>query len=427
MPPSKTYTEDGIFPPPGEGNLSDYTILTIKIVGGGGGASFYNSNGNLFYNNGGNGAEIFTELNSQINGSYINIYVGRGGSYDNSVDIASGGSGGGSSSITNDAGVVLLIAGGGGGGGITNNGGDYESDAPYTNVGNGLKGMSGMGGKGGNNTIGGLNGIDGNNGYGGSGGKSYACSTLGGLLDILGGGGNGPGYGGDGGNLLDVSPYYCISGGGGGGYGGGGGGGVAADTGPGGGGGGGGNFINNLFSTFTVTSANNAGTQSNTNTDGYVTIYYTYNPQPPEPTPAHLCFLSDCDILLSDLSTKNITELHITDEVLGYLTNKPEKIKQIIKRVHFIDFLEDTNKPYLISKDSFAPNVPNKDIHLSGHHRVILSIEDNHFVGMQTFKLPNCRKERNNPDEIAYYHIILENRGVGLIVNNLPVEDCVEI
>jgi len=426
MPPTKSYTEDGVFPPFGEGTLSDYTIVGIEITGGGGGASFYNSAGTLYYNNGGNGAKINLELNAKITGDYLNIYVGKGGTYNNSVDVASGGSGGGSSSIVKDNGDVLLIAGAGGGAGINNNGGDYESNAEYVNIGNGLKGMSGMGGKGGNNIIGGLNGNDGYNGSGGSGGKSYACSTGSGLITIIGGSGNGMGNGGDGGNLNIGGVYYSISGGGGGGYGGGGGGGVASDTGPGGGGGGGGNFINNLFSIFNITSANNAGTETNTNTDGSVVIYYTFNPQPPpDPSPEH-CFLSDCEVLLSNLSTKNITELHITDEVLGYFTNKPEKIKQITKHTHFIDFIKDTNKPYLILKDSFAESVPNKDIHLSGHHRVILKSEENHFVGIQTFKLPNCKKERNNPDEVTYYHIILENRGAGLIVNNLPVEDCVD-
>jgi len=136
--------------------------------------------------------------------------------------------------------------------------------------------------------------------------------------------------------------------------------------------------------------------------------------------------MSDCDILLSNFTTKNITELSVSDEVLGYLSNRAEKIKKILKRTHFIDFLEETNKPYLIKKNAFGPDTPNKDIHLSGHHRIITKMEDNHFVGIQTFQLPNCKKETENSDEVTYYHVLLENKGVGLIVNNLPVEDCVE-
>ena len=76
--------------------------------------------------------------------------------------------------------------------------------------------------------------------------------------------------------------------------------------------------------------------------------------------------------------------------------------------------------------NTFGSNSPDKDIHLSGHHRIIVQTENNHFAGVQTFKLGNCKKETNNSDEVDYYHIILENRGVGLIVNNLPVEDCVD-
>jgi hypothetical protein len=30
------------------------------------------------------------------------------------------------------------------------------------------------------------------------------------------------------------------------------------------------------------------------------------------------------------------------------------------------------------------------------------------------------------PDEVDYYHILLENQRAGLIVYNLPVEDCIE-
>lgn len=31
-----------------------------------------------------------------------------------------------------------------------------------------------------------------------------------------------------------------------------------------------------------------------------------------------------------------------------------------------------------------------------------------------------------NPDTVTYYHIVLENKGSGLVVNNLPVEDCID-
>jgi hypothetical protein len=148
--------------------------------------------------------------------------------------------------------------------------------------------------------------------------------------------------------------------------------------------------------------------------------------QQPSPPSSAICLLPDCDVLLSNFTLKNITEITLSDEVIGYLSKRPEKIKKVIKRTHFTNFLEDTNKPYLIERSAFGPNVPDKDIHLSGHHRIITQTEDNHFVGVQSFKLDNCKKALNNPDEVTYYHILLENQGAGLIVNNLPVEDCIE-
>ena len=236
---------------------------------------------------------------------------------------------------------------------------------------------------------------------------------------LSGGAGYGSGYGGDGSNIVQYT------GGGGGGWGGGGGGGL--DTaGGGGGGGGGGSYYNGInFSGTYSQYLNSGGDPTNPSQynglDGYVTITYTVN----SPSSA-ICLLPNCDVLLSNFSLKNITEITLTDEVIGYLTKRPEKIKKIMKRTHFVNFLQDTNKPYLVEKSAFGPNVPDKDIHLSGHHRIITQTEDNHFLGIQAFKLDNCKKVANNPDEVTYYHILLENQGAGLIVNNLPVEDCID-
>jgi len=88
--------------------------------------------------------------------------------------------------------------------------------------------------------------------------------------------------------------------------------------------------------------------------------------------------------------------------------------------------LINTNRPYLLPKNSFGVNIPNKNIHLSGHHRIIFMQDENNYLGVQAFKLEKCQKETQLPTEIIYYHVKLQNRGEGLIVNNLPVEDCVE-
>jgi hypothetical protein len=141
-----------------------------------------------------------------------------------------------------------------------------------------------------------------------------------------------------------------------------------------------------------------------------------------------ICFLSDCDIVLEDYSTKNISVLEKSDKVLGYFSKQPQSISQILKTKHQIKSLQPTNVPYLIKKSSFSENVPEKDIHLSGHHRIILKTGENNFTGIQTFKLQECVKVNYNnlEEKVEYYHIILENKEESLIANNLPVESCVD-
>ena len=133
-----------------------------------------------------------------------------------------------------------------------------------------------------------------------------------------------------------------------------------------------------------------------------------------------VCFLSNCDILLASGAYKNITELTLSDVVWGYFSGTPQKITRIIKDRHAVDSLVKTNLPYLIKKSAFTENIPDKDIHVSGHHRVILQREGG-FVGVQTFKLniPLAPVEENFVD---YYHVKLENPSESLVVNNLPME-----
>jgi len=136
-----------------------------------------------------------------------------------------------------------------------------------------------------------------------------------------------------------------------------------------------------------------------------------------------VCLLSNCDVLLGSLAYKNITKLCVGDEIWGYFSKQPEKIKTILKHTHNISTLCMTNKPYLVSKNAFGSNCPEKDIHLSGHHRILLQNPDKHFVGVQAYKLENCKVANTEVDKVEYYHIELVNKGVGLVVNGLAVED----
>ena len=144
-------------------------------------------------------------------------------------------------------------------------------------------------------------------------------------------------------------------------------------------------------------------------------------------SPDFICLLSDCDVLLANMKYTNITEITLEDKVFGYFSKTPQKIREIVQRKHKTSDIPETNKSYLICKNAFDDNIPNKDIHVSGHHRIILKSDNpTSYIGIQAFKLKECSREMNLDDEVTYYHIILENRSEGLVVNNLPVEDCID-
>jgi hypothetical protein len=272
-----------------------------------------------------------------------------------------GGGGGGSSAIVLNATDVYIVVGGAGGGG--------PSYGSYDNWGGNNSGKDGGGGvfagRGGNAGTGGVAG--GGTGYNGGGGAGYAG----------GGAGGGAGYGGGGGSAVGA------------------------------GGGGGGSYTN--LSILTITSGNSSNTRQ---ANGYVIITYSVVLPP-------VCFLSDCDILLSSNTYKNITEITVDDSVLGYFSKQPQKIKEIIKRVHTLPTLQATNLPCLIRKNKFGENIPNKDIHLSGHHRIIFV-----HIGIQAYKLVDYAEDISSP--VTYHHIVLQNTSECLICNNLPVESCVD-
>jgi hypothetical protein len=136
-----------------------------------------------------------------------------------------------------------------------------------------------------------------------------------------------------------------------------------------------------------------------------------------------VCLLSDCDILLGNNMYKNITDLKVGDNVMGYFSNKSCKIVDIIKNTHQVSSLQNTNIPYLIRKSALDENVPSKDIHISGHHRLIIRTIENEFIGIQAFKLDIATPDFDKTnDTVTYYHLRLDNPNEGVIVNNLPVE-----
>ena len=82
------------------------------------------------------------------------------------------------------------------------------------------------------------------------------------------------------------------------------------------------------------------------------------------------------------------------------------------------------NLPFQIKKNAFANDVPDKDIRISGFHRVILGgQEKSKYTGVQVFKL--CPSSvvafEELPEEMVYYNIELEDVDA-VFCNNLAVE-----
>ena len=140
--------------------------------------------------------------------------------------------------------------------------------------------------------------------------------------------------------------------------------------------------------------------------------------------PSSVCLLDNCFILLSIGTYKAISLLTEKDKILGFFSKKEESILKIQKHTHVIKNIPFENRPYLISKHSFGKNIPNKDINVSGYHRIILEKEKDHFIGIQTFKIPSCTLDSSfkTDDIVIYYHVKLINQNEALIVNNLPLE-----
>ena len=141
-----------------------------------------------------------------------------------------------------------------------------------------------------------------------------------------------------------------------------------------------------------------------------------------------ICLLENCDVLVEaegvkEYTYKNITKITKNDRVIGYFSRKPVKILEVLERVHKIADLDPNNMPFVIRKSHYNANTPDKDIHLSGHHRVIIKEDSGKFLGVQVFKLGFDKVDMQG-ETVRYFHIRLEDRLEGLIVNNLAVESC---
>ena len=153
-------------------------------------------------------------------------------------------------------------------------------------------------------------------------------------------------------------------------------------------------------------------------------IWYSQLPQYP-------CLLACSSVLLSDYTYKPISQVTSDDSVLCPFSKQPKKIKRCRCNVVDLKLLDSNNFPYRIPKGFFTPTIPEKDVFISGFHRIIAPSIDNIFDWIQTHRLvPDEHKITNEEDilkitgesEVKYYHIELEGGKGGMFVDGLPVE-----
>ena len=124
------------------------------------------------------------------------------------------------------------------------------------------------------------------------------------------------------------------------------------------------------------------------------------------------------------------------DLVLSCISQSFEKVVAVHKTEINLDELEPTNEPFLISKNFFGTNSPNKDLLISGHHQLIFFNPDHKALGIHSFRaLPSSMclgkdfkkiKAFTNSDKIFYYHLELASGKDGFYANNIAVESFVE-
>jgi hypothetical protein len=121
---------------------------------------------------------------------------------------------------------------------------------------------------------------------------------------------------------------------------------------------------------------------------------------------------------------KDVSVLKEGDRVLSSFSKQAKTIKRIIKTCVNKHQIDIRNLPFQIKKNSFANDVPDKDIRISGFHRVILGGQDkSKYTGVQVFKLcpSSAVAFEELPEEMVYYNIELEDVDA-VFCNNLAVE-----
>ena len=150
-------------------------------------------------------------------------------------------------------------------------------------------------------------------------------------------------------------------------------------------------------------------------------------------SPYNPCFLKDTPILMENFTYKPIQDIKEGDYTISCFSQKRVKVKEVIKnKVHFSS-LHINNRPVKIPKNFFCPDIPSRDIYLSGFHRIVFySKSKNIKVYKQAFKIDGLQEnfieteeetlKITGEDQLFYYHIRLEDPSDCLVVANLAAE-----
>ena len=140
------------------------------------------------------------------------------------------------------------------------------------------------------------------------------------------------------------------------------------------------------------------------------------------------CLSQKTRILTEGFVYKQICDIHIGDQVVSPLSNKLVKVTNISKRsITNKKDVEDTNTLYKVSKYSLG-DLPHEDLFISGHHRVILKIAPEQYVGIQMcklcfgVKLTDTEFQSAIDEGLTYYNLELEDKREGFFAEGLPVE-----
>jgi hypothetical protein len=154
----------------------------------------------------------------------------------------------------------------------------------------------------------------------------------------------------------------------------------------------------------TFDSGTNANNFSGINGDNLLAATITYG--------SVVCLTESCKVLTKS-GYKNVGDIKVGDKLLTD-KNKESVVKRIYKETKKVT--EET-KPYMVPKNYYGENKPNRDIFISGNH-MIKNARKNLW-----YRTKNVFEQKWESEEVTYYNFELENyMEDNMIVNGVVME-----